>query len=200
LSYNFGQLLILRMVSSLGTETLAAYNLVLTISRYVFITGISIGSAAQIKVGYYVGAGQPDEAYHRVWRYFGLGALVSFVLILVVFVFKTPIISVFTHNPDIAATVAAVFLVSVFYEPGRNFNTIIIPSLKGAGDVRFPVLVGMCFMWGVGVVGAYILGIALHWGLVGIWIAMACDEWSRGLVMAGRWRSGAWRGKSLVKA
>jgi len=35
---------------------------------------------------------------------------------------------------------------------------------------------------------------------VGVWIAMAADEWLRGLVMLWRWRSGAWRGFRLVEA
>jgi hypothetical protein len=29
-------------------------------------------------------------------------------------------------------------------------------------------------------------------------MALSCDEWSRGLMMALRWRSGAWRSKALV--
>ncbi|MDO5576875.1 MAG: hypothetical protein Q4F84_07325, partial [Fibrobacter sp.] len=55
--------------------------------------------------------------------------------------------------------------------------------------------VGMIFMWGIGVVFAYVFGIALHWGLLGIWIALAFDEWVRGLVIFSRWRNGAWKGK-----
>ena len=36
-------------------------------------------------------------------------------------------------------------------------------------------------------------------GLVGVWIAMASDEWSRGLAMFLRWRSGAWKNKALLQ-
>jgi Na+-driven multidrug efflux pump len=31
---------------------------------------------------------------------------------------------------------------------------VLIPALKGAGDVRFPVAMGMLSMWGIGVAGA----------------------------------------------
>jgi len=37
-------------------------------------------------------------------------------------------------------------------------------------------------------------------GLIGIWLGMAADEWSRGIIMMLRWRSGVWKGKSVVKA
>ncbi len=77
---------------------------------------------------------------------------------------------------------------------------VIIPALKGAGDIRFPVYVGMVFMWGIGVFFAYLFGIAFHWGLLGIWIALAMDEWIRGLVIFFRWHRGGWRNKCLVQA
>ena len=34
--------------------------------------------------------------------------------------------------------------------------------------------------------------------LVGIWIAMACDEGLRGALFVGRFHRGAWRNKQLV--
>jgi Na+-driven multidrug efflux pump len=55
-------------------------------------------------------------------------------------------------------------------------------------------------MWGIGVVFAYVFGISLHWGLMGVWIAMTCDEWIRGVIMLFRWKSGRWRTKTLVGA
>jgi Na+-driven multidrug efflux pump len=94
---------------------------------------------------------------------------------------------------------AGIFLVSLVLEPGRNFNVIIIPALKGAGDVRFPVYMGMIFMWGVGVLLAYVFGVALGWGLMGVWVALACDEWVRGTIMLFRWKNGKWRTKALVQ-
>ena len=53
-------------------------------------------------------------------------------------------------------------------------------------------------MWGIGVCGAWLLGVKLGYGLPGVWVAMAADEWTRGLAMLWRWRSGAWKTKALV--
>jgi Na+-driven multidrug efflux pump len=94
--------------------------------------------------------------------------------------------------------VTAVLFVAIFHEPGRDFNTIIIPALKGAGDIRFPVYVGIVSMWGVSVFGSWLLGLKMGLGLLGVWIAMASDEWLRGLIMLWRWRSGVWKASSLV--
>ena len=96
------------------------------------------------------------------------------------------------------ALAASAVLVALVHEPGRNLNMILIQALKGAGDVRFPVSVGIASNWGLAVLGAWLLGERLGLGLVGVWMAMAAEEWLRGIVMLLRWRSGVWQRKTLV--
>jgi putative MATE family efflux protein len=198
LSYNLAQILIVSFIASMGTESLAAYGLVITLSRYVFIGGVSIGGAAQLKVGYLVGAGRLDEAQRKVYGYWLIGFLLSVALILALNLFKVPLIAAFTTDPKIASLASAVLLAGLILEPGRNFNTIVTPSLKGSGDIRFPVLIALVSMWGLGALGAYVLGVSLGLGLVGIWLGLSLDEWTRGIIIMLRWRSGAWRGKAFV--
>jgi putative MATE family efflux protein len=199
LSYNVAQIVILSMISKMGTEALAAYGILIAVLRYIFIPGISIGSAGQIKVGYFVGAGRPRDAAGRVYRYFAVGFIISLTAAIAVNAFKRPILGLFSGEEDLIALCAAVLLVALAHEPARNFNTIINPALKGAGDVKFPVYVGIAGMWVIGVFGAWLLGIRLSMGLVGVWIAMAVDEWARGIFMFLRWRSGAWQKKAFVQ-
>ena len=54
-------------------------------------------------------------------------------------------------------------------------------------------------MWGVSVLFAYIFGIVMDMGLVGIWTAMAMDEILRGIVVFIRWHKGSWRNRSVVE-
>jgi putative MATE family efflux protein len=198
LSYNVSQIAILSMIARMGTTALATYGILISLLRYVFIPGASIGSGAQLKVGYLVGAGRHDEATHRVYRYFGIGFLISLVLVILLAFFRQPILALFTQDRRLLSLAGSVLLVAIVHEPGRNFNTIIIPALKGAGDIRFPVYVGIVSMWGLSVFGSWVLGLKLGLGLIGVWIAMTSDEWMRGLAMLLRWRSGAWKSRTLV--
>jgi putative MATE family efflux protein len=200
LSYNCAQIVVVSFIARMGTEALAAYGLALSLSRYILITGVSIGSAAQIKVGYFVGAGKHDEAYRKVWRYFAFGFCVSEAIAIVLNLIKMPFLGLFTPDSAVIAYAGAALLVGLLLEPGRCFNTIILPALKGSGDTLFPVLVGILFQWSVGVCLAWFFGLKLGLGLAGIWLAMACDEWSRGMVNLLRWKSGAWRSKILVRS
>src|SRR6185295_16685025 len=200
LAYNVSQIAIMAMLSTLGTEPLATYGILMAVLRYVFMPGISIGSAAQLKVGYLVGAGRHAEAVGRVYRYFALAVAISVSAVLLLQLCHRPLLELFSTDRAVLALASSVLVVALIHEPGRNFNTVIVPALKGAGDFRFPVYVGIVSMWGLGVGGAWLLGIRLGWGLAGVWLAMATDEWLRGLAMFFRWRSGAWRGKALVNA
>ena len=77
-------------------------------------------------------------------------------------------------------------------EPGRVFNVVVISALRATGDARFPVIIGLSCMWGLWVPLAWLLGLKLGLGLVGIWISMICDEWTRGLLMYHRWSTRKW--------
>ena len=199
LTYNLSQIVILSMIAGMGTRALATYGILIAVLRYVFMPGISIGSAGQIKVGYYVGAGRQAEAEGRVYRYFAAGFLISLVFIIAIKLFESPIVGLFTQDREIIDLAATILFISLVHEPGRNFNTIINPALKGAGDVRFTVVLAIASMAIIATFGAWLAGVRLGLGLVGVWGAMCLDEWVRGIIMTLRWRSGVWKHKILVE-
>jgi Na+-driven multidrug efflux pump len=89
-------------------------------------------------------------------------------------------------------------MVDAFLEPGRNFNLVLINGLRGAGDVIFPVVMAVISMWGLGVLGGYIFGVVLGYGLPGIWLGLLLDEWIRGICMLWIWNSKKWVKKAMV--
>lgn len=200
LSYNLAQIVNMGFIASFGTTAMAAYVFLGSFLRFVFISSVSIGSATQIKVGWWVGQGQEDTAARQAMRYFLLGTGISLTMVVLLNLLQQPLFGIFTQNPETLALIGSVLLVSLLLEPGRNFNIILIPALKGAGDVKFPVFIGIVFMWSIGVAGSWFFGVVLGWGLVGVYMALCCDEWVRGLIMLQRWKSGKWRGKGFVNS
>ena len=103
------------------------------------------------------------------------------------------LISLFTSDPEVMALASTLFIITVFQEPGRILNVIIINSLRATGDTRFPMIMAIISMWGISVpLGCY-LGLYLEWGLMGVWIGFTADEWFRGIAMVLRWKSLAWQ-------
>ena len=185
------------MVSTFGTWAMSAMVYTQTIARFVGIFGLSIGTATQIKVGYWVGAKKPEDAYRRVYLYQIIATTCTVVFLILINIFKVPIIALFTDEKEIASMVYRLLLFSIYLEFGRSINLVTISALKGAGDFRFPVLYGLFSMWGIMVLGSYLLGVKAAWGLVGIWLSIGSDETIRGFVMLFRWRSKKWITKRL---
>ena len=82
--------------------------------------------------------------------------------------------------------------VVAFAEPFFAASIILTNALRGAADVRFPMMVGLAGMWCVRVPLACLLVLRFGWGLAGVWFAMAMDLVLRGVLCALRWRQGKW--------
>ena len=198
LSYNISQIVIMAMISSLGTYAMSAQVYTMTIVRFVFALAMSIGNAAQIKTGYYVGARQNDIAYKKVFIYQLVATACSMAIILVINLIKRPIVSIFTDIPEVHSLVCTLLIYSTYIEFGRALNLVYVSALKGAGDIRFPVLYGIFSNWGIMVLGSYILGLKCGLGLIGFWLGIGTDETTRGIVMLLRWKSRRWQKHALV--
>ncbi|HBC3374024.1 TPA: MATE family efflux transporter [Vibrio parahaemolyticus] len=192
LSYNMAQIAIVYFVVQMGTASLAAFTYALNIARFSFAFALAIGQATQIQAGYYIGKGWVESILKRVQIYFLVSFAVSVSVASIVYLLRDSILPFFTTQPEILSLTSSLILGSIVLEAGRVFNLVFISGLKGAGDVRFPVLVGIVCMWGIGVLFSYFFGIHWGYGVIGAWMAIALDEWVRGIIMLIRWRSSAW--------
>jgi putative MATE family efflux protein len=199
LSYNMAQLAIMFFVAGFGTAALAAVAIAQTLSRFIFVFAMSVGNGAQIMSSYFVGQGRFTELKANVHRYWQVGISVSTGLVLLFILGRSQIAAYFTTDPDTIELIGFLLIAALALEPARALNLIVIAALKGAGDVLFPVKMGILSMWGVGVLFAYILGVHWGFGVVGIWIGVAMDEWTRGIIMVIRWQRERWQRFVKVK-
>jgi len=192
LSYNLAQLTIIYFIVQMGTASLAAFTYAQNIARISFAFALAIGQGSQIQTGYFIGRGLIDAILIRVQKYFVVGFIVTNIVTITIFLLSDNIIPLFTDQAEIAALTASLIAGSILLEAGRVFNLIFISALKAAGDIKFPVKMGILSMWGLGVVFSYLLGVHWGYGVFGAWMAIAMDEWFRGVIMARRWRSKVW--------
>ena len=198
LAWNVGQLMIVAMVNTMGTTIIASRTYLMLISSFTMTLSIALGQGTAIQVGHLVGAGEIKEVYHKCLKSLKIAFIFAFVTTSFVFLFRKPIMSIFTTNPDILKVSLKIFPLMILLEMGRVFNIVIINSLHAAGDIKFPMFMGITCVFSVAVLFSYLFGISLGWGLAGIWLANAMDEWIRGLAMYFRWKSKKWQNKSFV--
>ena len=198
LAWNVGQLMVVAMVNTMGTTIIASRTYLMLISSFVMTLSIALGQGTAIQVGHLVGAGEIKEVYNKCLKSVKIAFIFAFVTTSLVCIFRKPIMTIFTTNPDILKASLKIFPLMILLEMGRVFNIVIINSLHAAGDIKFPMFMGIICVFVVAVLFSYIFGISFGWGLAGIWIANAMDEWIRGLAMYFRWKSKKWQNKSFV--
>lgn len=199
MSYSLSQIVITYFINIISNQALATRSYVTNIVMFTFIFALSIAQGGAILIGHLVGMKKIQAAYTIGKRIMRMGAAMSVSLALLTALFGKQILSLLTSDPWIIATGASILWIEVFLEHGRALNFFGVNALRSAGDIYFPVNVGIIVMWTVQVIGSYVLGISMGWGLVAMWAVFALDENIRGLIFVHRWNSFKWVGKGFLK-
>ena len=197
-SYSLSQVVISYFINMIGNQALATRSYVVNIVMFTYIFALAIAQGGAILIGQLVGQKKIRAAYVIGKRVMRLGAAVSVTLALLTAIFGRHILGMLTADPWIISTGAAILWIEVLLENGRALNFFGVNALRSSGDIYFPVLVGIVVMWGVQVVGSYILGISLGWGIIAMWAVFALDENIRGFIFLRRWNTFKWVGKSFT--
>lgn len=199
MSYNLYQIVLLSFVNSLGNDAVNARVYCSSLLAFACVFSNSVALATQIVTGHLVGANNYEGAYKRVWASLKLSMPITIGLATINWLLSPYTLRLFTSNETIIQMAFWIMLVDIFLEIGRCLNMTFICSLKASGDYVFPLCVGLMTMWGLGVTIGYGAGILAGIGVAGIFMGTATDECVRGLIVMLRWKSGKWRGKSIVE-
>lgn len=195
-SYNISQVVTTSIVATLGVNAISTKIYVSTLAYYVYMTGMSLGLATSLMISWLCGAKKFDQAYRLNLQNLRIAVVLNALLSSLLFLFGEPLLGLFSNDPEILRMGKLLLLIDIFVEIFRGFNHIEENSLRGAGDVVFPMAVSMVSCWLMSVLFSYILGIHFGLGLAGCWIAFGMDEMFRGLNYLHRWRSKKWMEKS----
>ena len=189
---NLGQIATTAMVASLGTVALAANQIATTAEGLCYLPAYGISYAGVALVGQSVGAGSRKEASAYGTLAAKLGFWFTTGTAAVLFLIAPLLTGLFNSDPQVSQLAAQMLRIVVFSEPFFALSIVCAATLRGALDVRFPMVVSLASMWGVRIVLALLMVYGLKLGLAGVWLAMDIDLIVRGILCALRWRSGRW--------
>ena len=192
-SYNLSQICILSIINPYGAIVTATKGYCSILANFAYVYAIAISEAVQIVIGYLLGSGQIDEVEKKVWWTQKISIAVCVGMMFIIWVFGYPVLGVFTDNPDMLALGKQILFIDIFLEFGRAINILMTKCLISVGEIKLPICVGITFHWAVALLLAYVFGGILHLGLQGVWVAMAIDECSRGLIYFFAFRSNKWK-------
>src|SRR5262249_49973021 len=107
--------------------------------------------------------------------------------------FGEQLMRIFSDDPAVIALGAEVLFITAWNQPFMAVAQVLSGGLRGAGDTRFPMIVTMLAIWGVRLPLGWFFGIALGWGLQGVYLGYVLDTMVRAGLNWWRWRQGRWK-------
>ena len=193
--FQLGKLLVLSLITSFGTNAVAANAIANSVASVINVPGQAIGLAMITVVGQCIGAGRAKEAVSYTKKLMGATYLSMGVLCLILLLIADPLVSLFNLEPASAAMAAEVLRwCAVFTMLFWPLAFTLPNALRAAGDAVFTMVVSMVSMFVFRIGLSYVLanptGLAL--GLLGVWLAMFIDWIVRDVAFVIRFIQGKW--------
>jgi len=160
------------MINSLGEISTAAHTIANTVESAFYIPGYGMQTAAATLAGNAYGANDKKKMDD-------LGAMfIPIVTILMIFsgaclfAFAPELMQIFSKSDDVVTLGTTVLRMVAVSEPFYGFSIIVEGFMQGVGRTKAPFVYNIIGMWGVRIVGTFLLTQLLGMGLVAAWGCM----------------------------
>jgi len=198
--FQVGRFITQVFIVNMGAAALAANTVAGAITGFINVPGNALCLGVMILVGQRIGRGQVSD----VKKITVFGTVVGAFMMGVICFICIPLIGAFTSiynlSPAAADMFKIVLLVNLIVTPFLWAPAFIPPaSLRATGDVIFTMVIAIVSMGVFRVVSAYVLGVVLGMGVLGVWIGMYIDWLVRSAVFLWRLLGNGW-GRRLERA
>lgn len=197
--FHLGKVLVTSIVALFGTAHIAANGVANSIDQIVPIVVNAMNLAIVTVVGQSVGANAYDEAKLYIRKFMRISYLASFGLSVLVFFALPSLLQLYSLSDDVSSLAYILILMhNVLGTLLHPTSFVLANGLRAAGDVNFTMITGITSMIVFRLGTAWIFGIVLQLGVIGVWIAMGMDWLCRSILFLMRYRSGKWTGYRAI--
>jgi putative MATE family efflux protein len=177
----------------MGTNALAAINIVATIDQLVFVIFLGIGNATAVLVGNLIGQGENEKAFNYAGRSLGLQIVGAALMGLLVYLFAGNLLYFFKVSPEVILDAGKILTVLALGMSVRSANHIIIIGiLRPGGDSRFSLFLDGFIIWFVGVPATAAGAFLFHFPVQLVYALTLSEEVTKFVLGLGRYFSRKW--------
>jgi putative MATE family efflux protein len=186
LNYQVNQAVLVALIIPMGVIAVATRSYVMTCMVFLMVFELSIAIGTSIYIAHHIGAKEPEQANKRLRKNVVQAIFISISINSIFYLFGGLFLSVFTKETAIIELGKTLFLIGLFWGPARIVNVVIGNALRASGDAVFSSYISMS-LWIVALPLAYLLGVQMSLGLIGVWVAITIDENLRAMLHFWRW-------------
>jgi putative MATE family efflux protein len=182
------------IVGLIGTEEVAAINVLMTFHITAMLPAFGIALAATTLVGNALGRGDVEDAAAWGWNCAALTVVYGVAMSLLLVPLADPILGVFLTN---AETRQLAYLPMVLWALMIGFDTagmVLMNALIGAGDTRRSMWISLLWQWVFFLPLAWVIGPVLGYGLIGVWIVNGIYRLGQAFTCVTAWSGRKWAG------
>ena len=163
----------------LGTTEMAAHQIAITLAAFTFMVPLGVGSAAAVRVGHAIGAGNDARAREATRAGYITGVGFMAVAAIVFLTAPRALAHAFTNDAAVVALAAVLIPIAGVFQVFDGGQAVGAGVLRGAGDTTAPLLVMLVAYWVVGVPLSVWMGFHTPLRAAGLWwgfvVSLAAD-------------------------
>lgn len=192
--FQLGKILLLSLVSTYGTISIAANAVSNTVAQFQILPGVAMGFAILTVVSRCVGANDYQQAEYYTKKLMKISYIAMFALNILVDSLLPIIMKIYNLSPATSALTVQILLYHsaccVIIWP---LSFTLPNTMRAANDVRFCMIISTVSMWVWRIGFAYILCGYMNLGVMGVWIAMTIDWFFRTICFVVRYKRRRWQ-------
>lgn len=186
--WSFGITAYFVVYARIGTDSVAAMNIVSAIDNLALVVIFGIANATAIIVGNRIGAGEDQRAFlygvRSLILVITLGVLIGSQVIL----WSPYILSLYKVSPQVMEYAKRILSILGLFLWVRGANGVIVVGiLRSGGDTRFSFFLDGLIIWLVGVPTAFFTAFVLKWPVYWVYLAILSEEVIKFCI--GTWRT-----------
>lgn len=196
--FQIGKIILVSLVSTFGTSSIAANAVSNAITNFGIIGGMSINLAVVTVISRCVGAGDFEQVRYYAKKLFlcvvGAQTLINGTIAGLLPLF----IRLYHLSAETGSMVTRIVLLHSFFACWLWAFSFMLPNvLRAACDAKYTMIVGVASMWTCRLFLGYLFASVLGFGVFGVWMAMMCDWAVRSICFVVRYMSGKWERMAL---
>lgn len=184
------------LAGRLDPVSAGSHQIALNLVSLAFMVPLGLSSAAAVRVGFRLGAGQSVRAALAGWTALASGAVAMVGIGLVFLFLSAPLIRVFTTDPRIIDTGVGLLVIAAAVSLFDGTQVVATGALRGLGETRIPMFVNVLGHWVFGLPVGYAFCFRFGWGVSGLWVGLSLGLTITAVSLTVVW----WKKAGLVDA